>query len=119
MTSRRWAAPPWRSSGRRVRGFQKNAQTLARLRLISPFSTAPASQLRGATAGLSTLPDCAEGVPGKDCVAEAFEDLLRPIGGTVGSPPFFFRTIGTDDGQIKLLVRELARAASPTTRPGG
>ena len=40
-------------------------------------------------------------------MAEAFEDLLRPIGGTAGSPPYFFRTIGTDDGQIKLLVREL------------
>ena len=98
--------------------FQKNAQTLARLRLISPFSTAPASQLRDATAGLSTLPECAEGVPGKDCVAEAFEDLLRPIGGTAGSPPFFFRTIGTDDGQIRLLVRNSARAASPTMRAG-
>ena len=96
--------------------FQKNAQTLARLRLISPFSTAPASQLRDATAGLSTLPECAEGVPGKDCVAEAFEDLLRPIGGTAGSPPFFFRTIGTDDGQIRLLVRELcARGLADNT----
>ena len=87
--------------------FQKNLDALARLRLINPSSTAPAGQLRQATAGLSTLPECTEAVAGTDCVAEAFKERLKPLVVPVGPGPFFVRTIGTDDTLIKLLVREL------------
>ena len=93
--------------------FDKNRATLARLRLINPYSTAPFGQLRWATAGLKTLSECTEGAGGKegaavkDCVADAFKQRLEPLVVPAGPAPFFVRTIGTDDTLIKLLVDEL------------
>ena len=100
--------------------FGGNWQTLAKLRLISPQSTAPANQLRPA-ALLHGSSECSELDSQKqsdkrrvDCVDEAFRDRLGEI--VKANPrlklagpkePFFVRTIGTDDLLIKRLMAEL------------
>lgn len=91
--------------------FKKNWATLARLKLISPQSTAPAREVRIA-AGMP-VPCEEKGKDGKrtDCVDKAFTDRLQGIGriANVDAPkgPFFIRTIGTDDVLVKRLVDEL------------
>ena len=101
--------------------FEERLAALARLRLINPFSTAPIGQLRRVTARLQPLPGCenekesetlqvgetlSEAVT--DCVADAFRQQLELLGVLAGPPPpFYVRTIGTDNTLIRLLVDEL------------
>src|SRR5262249_10177458 len=102
-----------------------NWQTLTDIVLISPQSTAPADQVRRQ----AHLPPCEETAGGtrrvgqariRDCVDEAFKEHLRALrlavehrkeSGPVQqasagppSPPFFIRTVGTDDLLIESLV---------------
>jgi hypothetical protein len=98
-----------------LRNFRRNWQMLARLRLISTESTAPAEQLRK-EARLSSCP------PGEneDCIEEAFRSRLTRLRAALeGRPdagpdrpakhqvPFFVRTIASDDVLIDLLAAEL------------
>ncbi len=115
--------------------FSDRWETLLALRLLSPSSTAPAEQLRSeaarsAKAAVSSHPgmpslfaaDCgkrdkpAVGTKPVDCVDEGFRDQLKAIAKVLKERPaegpavpdrFFVRTIGSDEGQIDLLVREM------------
>ena len=102
-----------------LKAYLRNWQTLSRLRLISPYSTASAEQLRQVAerSGKSHLLDCPTQ---KDCVDETFKQRFGRIAGILSQhepvtpmlgwttpDPFFVRTIGTDDKLIELLVREL------------
>ena len=97
--------------------------SLERLRLVSPFSTAPAEQLRDAAKPVGLAPECKQAglhpTLGTDCTAKAcpnstskdavddlFRERLRELG-ICRDTPFFVRTIGTDDRQIELLTKEL------------
>lgn len=88
--------------------FAVKWRTLAKLRLISPQSTAPAAQLLSAA---QLTPYCF-GFKG-DCVDVSFLDRLDKIAASFPSGldkpqrPFFVRTIGTDDLLSERLVAEL------------
>ena len=101
-----------------LRNFRRNWQMLARVRLISAESTAPAEQLRK-QARLSPCPPLRPGED-EDCIEEAFRTRLTRIRGTldgrrdagqgnapIHQAPFFVRTIAPDDVLINLLVAEL------------
>jgi hypothetical protein len=89
------------------------------LQLISPFSTASAEELQAAavkrpvaarqqagSGGAASLKPCDAGAA--DGIDKAFKDRLRAAGlDWTCDKPFFVRTIGRDDRQIALLVREL------------
>lgn len=87
--------------------FKTNYEVLRKIRLISPLSTAPDTQLRAEIQSLST---CGDG----NCVNREFKHRINaaapPGAPTLGkkSQPFFVRTIGTDDVLVKRLVEELA-----------
>lgn len=91
---------------------------LNRLELISPFATAPADQLltRKEHSAICPKPRASDVKAGvgageadknkaPDCIDTAFKDRLKRA--KANDAPFFVRTIGTDDVQIKLLKREL------------
>ncbi len=99
-----------------LRNFQRNWQALARLRLISAESTAPAEQLRK-EARLTSCPPRGTGED-EDCIEEAFRSRLARIRGALDgangagrtsppSAPFFVRTIAPDNVLIDLLAAEL------------
>ncbi len=105
-----------------VKAFRENWQTLTRLRLISPNSTAPDDRLLMAahqTAGQSGKEDPCS--PKAQSMEEAFRQQLEQVrtafskanasAEALPAPdphrPFFVRTIGTDDLLINRLVKEL------------
>lgn len=97
--------------------FIKNWETLRRLQLISPFSTASTEKL------LAEARERSPAAPGQsdycsadsktDCIVEGFEVGLKAIAKELRTPEsdvakdFFVRTIGRDSRQIDLLVDEL------------
>ena len=94
--------------------IRANWRTLSNIRLVSPQSTAPATQLAKA-AGL----ECPDGA---DCLEKIFTKKLGDLHEKLGAdhkvpeppPSFFIRTIGTDDLLITRLVNELRiRGANP------
>jgi hypothetical protein len=109
------------------RHFRRNWQTLLKLRVISPTSTAPAEQVLAAShvdGGCSDFgPPSIPVVRGTDCVDDAFRSQFYRIWETFNrghaadgplafptSPlqsPFFVRTVGTDDLLIRRLAEEL------------
>lgn len=86
--------------------FKANFEVLRKLRLISPLSTIPDRQLQSELPFLST---CYYG----SCVDREFKyriNAAAPPGASKfdkGSPPFFVRTIGTDDRLVNRLAEEL------------
>jgi hypothetical protein len=86
--------------------FKANFEVLRKLRLISPLSTIPDKQLQSELRFLSI---CYYG----NCVDREFKHRINaaaPPGASKfdkKSPPFFVRTVGTDDGLVKRLVEEL------------
>lgn len=109
-------------TGQESRPSDDHWRTMARIQLISPFSTAALDRLRAArelsTPALASRrdsritqaarpPACTgEDGFGRDCVAQEFSKRLASIGPAVPAS-FFVRTIGVDDRQISLLVKEL------------
>lgn len=86
--------------------FEMNFAALRKLRLISPLSTTPDEQLRSEAQFLST---CGDG----NCVDREFKYRINAVALTEASrfeeksPPFFVRTINTDDRLVERLVAEL------------
>lgn len=104
----RWQLYRWFS-------FRRNWDTLAKLHVISPNSTAPAGQLTESF----PPPPGVQSLRGLEGLNEVFLAYLRALQGHIGSaeavqPTFFVSTIGTDDRLIEKLVKELcSRALDP------
>jgi hypothetical protein len=104
---------------------------LANVRLISPFSTAPAEWLLPAAkpasaaacpeeqaTGICARPPAPPGKAKPGAIDAAFKDRLHGVGVSMSEGgPFFVRSIGTDQDQIELLAKELC--ARGVAHPSG
>lgn len=87
--------------------YRKHASVLSRLQFISPSSTASAERLVSKVS--RPVPAAPLDCPQPDGVDRAFKDRLARFGlpKPIECQPFFVRTIGTDDRNLALLIREL------------